>query len=97
MDFAGWYARGVSLMGTLSICSYSKGRSKMITYVKHLRSFFKRISYSTSNIAMQDLCLHTDLLEGKIVRCSECMSKKIGCYSGIWNNMDDKILHEILK
>ena len=96
MDFAGWYARGVSLMGTLSICSYSKGRSKMITYVEHLRSFFKRTFYSTY-IASQDPCLHADLLEGKIVRCSECMDKKIGCYSDIWNNMDDKILHEILK
>ena len=96
MDFAGWYARGVSLMGTLSIYSYSKGRSKMITYVKHLRSFFKRTFYSTY-IARQDLCLHTDLLEGKIVRCSECMNKKIGCYSDLWNNVNDKILHEILK
>ena len=97
MDFAGWYARGATLMKTLSICSYSKGRSKMIAYVEHLRSFFKRISYSTSNIARYDLCLRTDLLEGKIVCCSECMNKKIGCYSDIWNNMDDKILHEILK
>ena len=96
MDFAGRYARGVSLMGTLSICSCNKGRNKMITYVEHLRSFFKRTFYSTY-IARQDLCLHTDLLEGKIVRCSECMNKKIGCYSDIWNNMDDKILHEILK
>lgn len=96
MDFAGWYARGVTLMGTLNICSCSKERSKMITYVEHLRSFFKRTFYSTY-IARQDLCLHTDLLEGKIVRCSECMNKKIGCYSDIWNNMDDKILHEILK
>ena len=96
MDFAGWYARGATLMKTLSICSYSKGRSKMITYVEHLRSFFKRTFYSTY-IASQDPCLHADLLEGKIVRCSECMDKKIGCYSDIWNKMDDKILHEILK
>lgn len=69
----------------------------MITYVKHLKAFLDRTLYSTSNIARHDLCLHTDLLEGKIVRCSECMSKKIGCYSDIWNNMDDKVLHEILK
>ena len=96
MDSAGWHACGVTLMRTLGICSYSKGRSKMITYVEHLRSFFKRTFYSTY-ITRQDLCLHTDLLEGKIVRCSECMNKKIGCYSDIWNNMDDKILHEILK
>ena len=68
----------------------------MIAYVEHLRSFFKRTFYSTY-IASQDPCLHADLLEGKIVRCSECMDKKIGCYSDIWNKMDDKILHEILK
>ena len=93
MDFAGWYVYGVTLMGTLSICSCSKGRSKMITYVEQLRSFFKYSTY----IARQDLCLHTDLLEGKIVRCSECMNKKIGCYSDLWNNIHDKVLHEILK
>ena len=93
MDFAGWYVYGATPMKILDICFYSKGRSNMITYVKHLRNFFKR----TSNIARYDICLHTDLLEGKIVRCSECMNKKIGCYSDIWNNMDDKILHEILK
>ena len=97
MDFAGWYARGVSLMGTLSICSYSKGRSKMITYVKHLKAFINRTLYSTSNIARYDLCLRTYLLEGQIVCCSECMNKKVGCYNDTWNNMDDKILHEILK
>ena len=69
----------------------------MITYVKHLKEFIDRTLYSTSNIARNDLCLHTDLLEGKIVCCSECMNKKIGCYSDLWNNVNDKVLHEILK